>query len=143
MQAFLIDTNVLSELMRAQPDKKVFEWFDAHFNAECYVSAVTKAEIFLGIRLLPKGKRQERLTEAAEKMFAQEFVSRCLPFDEKAADLYAQIVAERTRIGKPVSTEDAQIAAIAMAFGLDLVTRNIKDFEGINGLKTMNPWDGN
>jgi len=107
------------------------------------VSAVTKAEIFLGIRLLPKGKRQERLTEAAEKMFAQEFVSRCLPFDEKAADLYAQIVAERTRIGKPVSTEDAQIAAIAMAFGLDLVTRNIKDFEGINGLKTMNPWDGN
>ena len=143
IQAFLIDTNVLAELMRVHPDKRVFQWFDAHSDKNFYVSSITKAEIFLGIALLPKGMRQRRLTEAAEIMFAQDFLSRCLPFDEKAAGIYAEIVAARARLGKPVSTEDAQIAAVAMASNLVLVSRNIKDFEGIEGLETINPWEGN
>ncbi len=68
-RAFLVDTNVLSELMRSQPDQQVVSWFDMHIDAECYTSSITKAEIFLGIALLPEGIRRTRLTAIAEKSF--------------------------------------------------------------------------
>ena len=138
--SFLVDTNVLSELMRSQPDVHVLEWFDAHIDAQCFTSSVTKAEIFLGIALLPEGSRQTQLAKAAVKMFAEDFSDRCLSFDDNSALKYAELVSQRTRAGKPVSTEDAQIAAIALSENLTLLTRNIKDFIGIDGLKLANPW---
>ncbi len=105
--AFLIDTNVLSELMRAQPDLHVMKWFDQHVDDECYTSSITKAEIFPGISLLHEGARRTRLADAAEKMFSDDFYDRCLPFDHQSAIMYAELVSNRIRKGKPVSTEDA------------------------------------
>ena len=138
---FLIDTSVLSELMRAQPDLQVMKWFDMHGDAACFTSSITKAEIFLGIALLPEGTCRNRFTDAAEKMFSTDFSERCLPFDNLSAINYAILVSQRLRIGKPVSTEDAQIAAIAVTNNLVLVTRDTKNFIEIDGLTLMNPWE--
>lgn len=138
----LLDTNVLSELMRPAPEPRVVQWLDACAEEEVLVSAVTAAEILLGIQLLPKGRRRDGLAELAGRMFEVDFSGRCLPFDADAAVAYAEIVAARTRIGSPISVEDAQIAAIARAGGLSLATRNIKDFSEIEGLRVIDPWSG-
>jgi len=136
----LLDTNVLSELMRQAPDPRVVRWLDSCPGGEVWVSAVTKAEILLGIRLLPRGRRRDGLADLAGRMFEEDFSGRCLPFDAGAAPRYAEIVATRTRLGSPISVEDAQIAAIARAGGLTLATRNVEDFSGIDGLKVIDPW---
>ena len=95
----------------------------------------------MGIALLPEGRRKQLLTDIAEQMFKEEFSKKCLPFDYQAAGKYAAIVSSRSRQGKPITVEDAQIAAIAMAANLELATRNTKDFLGIDGLELINPWE--
>ena len=135
----LLDTNVLSELMRPQPDPTVVAWVDAH-SGEARVSVITQAEISLGVRLLPNGKRREALAAAARQMFEEDFAGRCLPFDAAAAEHFAAIVAERRRLGRPITTRDAQIAAIALANGIPLATRNTSDFKVIPGLVLVEPW---
>jgi predicted nucleic acid-binding protein len=137
---FLLDTNVLSELMRDTVDVGVLDWFAKNTSATLRTSTVTQAEILTGIALLPSGKRRTALALAAEAMFEQDFDGSCLVFDAAAAKNYALIVAARTRLGLPISTEDAQIAAITLANGLTLVTRNAKDFQSIDGLTQVNPW---
>lgn len=139
-QDILLDTKLLSELMRAEPHAGVLAWFERQQAAVLYTTAITRAEILLGIALLPAGKRQESLAAAAELMFEKDFVQRCLPFDQTAAAEYALLVAARIRSGRPISTEDGQIAAIALSHGMRLATRNGKDFEGIAGLVVLNPW---
>jgi predicted nucleic acid-binding protein len=139
----LLDTNVLSELMRADPNPEVVQWLDRRPDSEIWICSVTVAEIRLGISLLPQGKRSRILLATAEQVFQEDFSERCLPFDCEAAVHYARIVAERKQQGLPVSVEDAQIAAVAMTGGLMLATRNIKDFAGIDGLQVVNPWEGN
>lgn len=141
MESLLLDTNVLSELMRSQPDQAVMDWFAEHTDSIFYVSAITQAEIMLGISLLPAGKRRDALAAAAEGMFSQDFAGRCLPFDATGAGIYAAIVSERRKAGQAISTEDALIAAIALAHGYSLATRNTKDFLNINGLTLQNPWE--
>ncbi len=136
----LLDTNVLSEFMRPRPAPQVVAWLDAQAAHALHVSAVAQAEIELGLALMPAGKRQAGLAAAAQAMFDEDFAGRCLPFDAAAATHYARIVAARTRMGRPVSVEDAQIAAIALAQGLRLATRNTADFEGIEGLRVIDPW---
>jgi predicted nucleic acid-binding protein len=136
----LLGTNVISEMMRPAPEPGVVAWLNAYDELDVWISSITVAEIFLGIALLPAGKRKSSLIEITDQMFLQDFHERCLPFDQSAAAKYAAIVAERKRNGSPISVEDAQIAAIAIAGGLTLATRNIKDFAGIQGLKTINPW---
>lgn len=136
----LLDTNVLSELMRPHPDANVLKWFDHQPAAGLWISAITRAEIELGIALLPSGKRRQALVDAADAMFGEDFKGRCLPFDEQAAGHYAVIVGQRTLLGKPITVEDAQIAAIAISNELTLVTRNVKDFVGIEDLVIVNPW---
>ncbi|TCS98720.1 hypothetical protein EDC36_104144 [Tepidimonas ignava] len=136
----LLDTNVLSEFMRPQPAEAVVAWLDRLPADQVWISAISVAEIQLGLALIPAGKRQAALALAAQAMFAEDFAGRCLPFDERAALHYAAIVAQRTRAGRPISTEDAQIAAIALAHGLTLATRNVSDFAGIDGLAVINPW---
>jgi hypothetical protein len=136
----LLDTNVLSEFMRPQPAASVVSWLDEQPAGEVYTSAISRAEIELGLMLMPPGKRQEALSQAAWAMFDEDFAGRCLPFDEDAARHYAAIVSARTRAGRPISVEDAQIAAIALAHRMPLATRNTTDFELIDGLEVVNPW---
>jgi predicted nucleic acid-binding protein len=107
---------------------------------DLFVCAVTKAEIEVGIGLLPDDKRKRALAAVAEETFA-EFPQPCLPFGEAAASAYARVIVERTRAGAPVSVEDAQIAAIALVHGLTLATRNIGDFRSIPGLRIIDPWE--
>ncbi len=137
---FLLDTNVLSELMRERPDVCVLNWFAQNTQSAMQTSTITQAEILTGIALLPAGKRRTALAVAAEQMFEHDFAKRCLAFDGAAAKNYALILAARARQGQPISTEDAQIAAIALASGFVVVTRNTKDFENIDGLAMTNPW---
>lgn len=137
----LVDTNVLSELMRPALEPKVLRWLDSQLESDIWINAVTVAEIQLSIALLPQGKRKTLLAELAEAMFQEDFCDSVLPFDFSAATEYASIVATRTRAGRPISVEDAQIAAIARTSGLKLATRNTRDFSAIKGLALVNPWD--
>jgi len=137
----LLDTNVLSELMRPAPSPVVVAWVDAQPAQDLWVSSVTEGEILLGLARMPAGKRQQALTESARQMFDQDLAERSLPFDRGAARQYAQIVARRSARGRPITVEDAQIAGIALAAGMHLATRNMRDFEGIEGLTLINPWD--
>jgi hypothetical protein len=136
----LLDTNVLSEFMRPRPSASVVSWLDEQPAGTVYTSAISRAEIELGLMLMPPGKRQEALSQAARAMFDEDFAGRCLPFDEDAARHYARIVSARTRAGRPISVEDAQIAAVALTHGMPLATRNTPDFELIDGLEVVNPW---
>jgi predicted nucleic acid-binding protein len=137
---YLLDTNVLSELMRAAPSPALLAWMDAQAGQDLFICAITRAEIELGIALLPQGKRRTALAVQAQAMFDEDFAGRCLPFDAPCAPLYAELVASRTRQGLPISVEDAQIAAISLAHQKRLVTRNTSDFLQVNGLALINPW---
>ena len=136
----ILDTNVLSELMRASPAENVVRWIASQPESGFYITSVTQAEILHGILLMPSGKRRTAVQAAAESMFAVEFDGRILAFDSAAARPYASIAAERRRAGRPISQFDAQIAAIAHAARATVATRNIDDFEGC-GVNVVNPWD--
>ena len=135
----LLDTNVLSELLRAQPDSRVLEWIGAQPANSLFVSAVTQAEMLLGARLLPAGKRRQQLEHALEAMFREDFAERSIAFDSACAVHFANVVATRRRSGAPISQFDGQIAAIALVHRLSLATRNVADFAGC-GLAVTNPW---
>lgn len=136
----LLDTNILSELMRIRPDPLVVRWVDARPVESLWVSAITQAEIRLGLALLPDGKRKQLLMTAADAMFRDDFAGRCLSFDANAAEHYSEIISHRRSEGRPISVEDAQIAAIARTNELPLATRNVKDFIGIVELEVIDPW---
>ena len=136
----VLDTNVLSELMRSEPDAAVFAWVAAQPRAALYTTSVSKAEILYGIAVLPEGRRRQALAAAADAMFADDFEDRVLPFDEAAAVCYAGIVAARRREGRPIEAFDAQIAATALVAGAGLATRDTGDFAGC-GLTVINPWE--
>ena len=136
----LLDTNVLSELLRARPEPAVLAWFAVQAPDSLVVSAVTQAEMLLGARLLPAGQRRQQLQQALEAMFREDFSGRVLPFDTAAAADYADVVHARRDAGRPISQFDAQIAAIALCRGAGLATRNVADFEGC-GLVVDNPWN--
>ena len=140
MESILLDTNVVSELMRSHPEQAVMDWFARRTGDVFYVSAITQAEIMLGISLLPAGKRRDALASAADGMFTQEFAGRGLPFDATGVTIYAAIVSGVCRAGQAIATEDALIAAIALAHGYPLATRNTNDFLHISGLTLYNPW---
>lgn len=137
----LLDTNVLSELMRPRPEPRVLAWFSAQGRQTRFlVSAITQAEILLGVALLPAGRKRSALAEVARAMFEQDFHAMNLAFDEHVAPAYADIVALRSRKGRPISVEDAQIAAIASHHRLPLATHNVKDFDHVPGLTVIDPW---
>jgi toxin FitB len=136
----LLDTNVLSELLRSRPDSTVLAWMASQPTNALFVSAVTQAEMMLGARLLPAGMRRQQLQQALEAMFREDFAGRILPFDSSCTAHYAEVVAIRRRAGRPMSQFDAQIAAIALSHRLGLATRNVPDFEDC-GVKLTNPWD--
>jgi predicted nucleic acid-binding protein len=135
----VLDTNVLSELMKPAPELTVVKWLDAQLDSQVFLPTITKAEIELGIALLPNGKRKDTFTRLAGALF-EEFRDRILPFDAGAASCYANLVATARKAGRIISVEDAQIAAITQANRLTLATRNTKDFEFIPDLLLINPW---
>ncbi len=137
--SLLLDTNVLSEILRSTPEPAVLAWFSAQREDQLFVSAVTQAEMLLGARLLPEGRRRQRLEEALRGLFDVDFAGRVLAFDGAAVAHYVEIVATRRRAGRPISQFDAQIAAIGRRHGLPLATRNVRDFEGC-GLRVLDPW---
>lgn len=136
----LLDTNVLSELMRRAPAEPVVKWVAGQPAPNLYTTSITQAEILHGIHLLPAGKRRTSLEGAAEEMFREEFGDRILPFGTDAAEPYARIAAERRRAGRPISHFDAQIAAIARCNRAAIATRNAADFD-LCGVKVVNPWE--
>ena len=135
----LLDTNVLSELMRPAPDPAVERWFAAQPDASLFISAITEAELQYGAALLPSGKRRSALTAEIDAMLEEDFNGRILPFDRSAAQAFAVIAADRRQAGRPISQADAQIAAIARSRGAALATRNVSDFDGC-GVEVINPW---
>jgi len=135
----VLDTNVISELMRRTPTAAVVRWVDARPIGRLYTTAITQAEIFHGILLLPRGKRRDAIGVAATQMFEADFVGRVLPFAGDAARAYADIAASRRRSGRPISAFDAQIAAIARSTGAQLATRNVDDFADC-GIDVVDPW---
>ena len=137
----VIDSNVVSELMRAEPSAEVLDWMDDRQPRELYVTAVTEAEVRTGIALLPEGRRRRGLAEACERAFGSLFAGRVLPFDSDAARAYAEIAAVRRVLGRPVSFADGQIAAIARSRRMAVATRNIRDFQDM-GIGVLDPWDG-
>ncbi len=136
----MIDTNIVSELMRAEPSAEVLSWMDEQTPRELFVTAVTEAEVRTGMALLPEGRRRRGLAEACERAFGSLFAGRVLPFDSDAARTYAEIAAARRVLGRPVSQADCQIAAIARSRGMAVATRNVRDF-GDMGIDIFNPWD--
>ncbi len=135
----LLDTNVLSELMKAAPAASVSEWVATQPASRLYITAITQAEILYGIWLLPKGRRRERIAMAAGAMFDEDFSQRILAFNSAAATAYAEIAFVRRKVGRPISQFDAQIASIARSTGAALATRNVDDFEGCE-IELINPW---
>lgn len=136
----LLDTNVVSELMRTEPARIVLDWFGQHDSADLFISAVTEAELRSGVAILPEGQRRDRLQLALDAMIEQDFQTRVLPFDSPAAKAYAEIAALRRAAGRPIAEADCQIAAIARAMGAPVATRNVKDFDGC-GIRLINPWN--
>ena len=135
----LLDTNVISELMRAEPAQTVLDWFGKHDAADLCISAVTEAELRTGVAILPEGQRRDRLQAAIDAMIDLDFQARILPFDSPAAKAYAEIAAQRRAAGRPIAEADCQIAAIARATDAPIATRNVKDFDGC-GVRVINPW---
>ena len=135
----LLDTNVLSEWMRPRPEPAVIAWLDQQPEAALFMPAIAKAEIESGIVMLPEGKRKRSLAVAAQLIF-DAFSDRCLPLDCAATAHYAQILLRSKMFGRPVSVEDAQIAAIAVANDLVLTTRNVSDFDFLDNLGLKDPW---
>lgn len=134
------DTNVLSELMRPEPDPTVLSWVDGVPGNEFFSTAITVAEIQYGVARLPDGRRRESLADVVTRVFAS-FENRILAFDTAAAVRYGRLVAERDRAGQPITMADGQIAAICLVRGADLATRDVDGFDG-TGVVVHDPWQG-
>jgi toxin FitB len=135
----VIDTNVLSELMRPAPEAQVLRWVETRRASELFVTSITQAEILVGIELLAKGRRRSVLEAAVEATFEQNFAGRLLPFDTDAARAFPMIAAARRLKGRPITQFDAQIAAVARSRGAAVATRNTAGFEHC-GIVVLNPW---
>ena len=135
----VLDTNVVSELMRNRPQLEVLAWLDRQLVSALFITAITEAELRYGVAILPSGHRRERLAAEIETTLREDFAGRILSFDSAAARAYAVIAAARRAVGRPISQADCQIAAIARSRGVSVATRDVADFAGC-GIKVVNPW---
>jgi len=136
----ILDTNVLSEFMRAVPHPVVMSWSSQQISSEIFVTTITQAEMYYGLALLPMGKRRSDMERAVQQMFEQDFSGRILTFDSASVLEYAKLASFRRQIGKPIAQADAQIAAIARSQNAVLATRNVADFCDCQ-LTLVNPWE--
>lgn len=135
----LLDTNVVSEPLRHAPEARVIEWIDAQPLETLYLSAMTVAELRAGVALLPTGKRRVALHESLEKSVLPMFAGRVLPFDLACTNAYAELMAKVRKAGSSIETADACIAAIALANGFTVATRDTSPFQAAS-LDVINPW---
>jgi len=137
----ILDTNVVSELMRPSADARVLHWFSNQAAEDLHITVVTMAGILYGVEIIATPRRRDAVRAGAEKMFETVFADRILTYEDRAARAFSQIASSRRRQGKPISESDAQIAAITRAHGATLATRNPYVFEGC-GVRLTNPWEG-
>lgn len=135
----LLDSNVVSELIRKARDPAVATWVAGWPLEDLFFSAVGEAELRYGAEILPPGRRRQALLADIEGMLRDAFGDRVLPFDRGAAREYAAIAAARRSVGRPVAPADCQIAAIARSRGMKVATRNVRNFDDI-GVDIVNPW---
>lgn len=136
----LLDTNVISEVMKPEPDVNLVEWLNATASSSLFVSSVTIAEVHFGLELLPDGGRRIDLESRFARLLSQGFESRILSFDAAAALIYGTLMAHRRSAGKPLASLDGQIASIARAHGFAVATRNTSHFTDC-GVELVNPFD--
>lgn len=137
----LLDTKVVSEPLRPEPNVRVINWLDAQLLETLYLSAMTVAELRAGVALMPAGQRRDKLNGYLEKSVLPPFAGRVLAFDLACTNAYAQVLATARRAGSGIGTADALIAAVAAANGLIVATRDTSPFEAA-GLIVINPWEG-
>ena len=137
----ILDTNVVSELMRPEPALQVARWVRDRDRRELRTTTITLAEVRYGIARLPDGRRKQVLLAAADDIFTA-FEDQVLPVDTAAAENYAVIASSRERAGKPIASFDALIAAVCRSRGAALATRNVSDFDG-TGIEIIDPWGAN
>jgi toxin FitB len=135
----ILDTNVISELMRVAPDPVVVDWLDRQPPESICITAVTLFESRLALALMPAGRRQRLLQAAFDRLLADDLGNRVLAFDAEAAVHAAALSAARQRAGRPVDVRDTQIAGIAQSRRATLATRNVRYFEGLK-TAVLNPW---
>jgi toxin FitB len=135
----ILDTNVLSALMRTRPETAVVEWLDRQPADSVWVTSITVFEARFGLALLPKGKRRSSLEQTFDRMLAEDLSSRVLTLDEVAATTAAQLAAERQRAGRVVDLRDTLIAGMAQARRATIATRNTRHFDGLD-VPVVNPW---
>ncbi len=138
--SFLLDTNVISEWVKPQPDRNVVSWLAEADEDRVFVSVISFAEIRRGIELMPTGRRRERLGQWLAEELPLRFEDRILAIDPQVADTWGVVMARSQKVGLTLGSMDAFVAATATAHGLTLVTRNVKDFEHI-GVSLLNPWE--
>lgn len=136
----VLDTNLVSELMRPRPNEHVIAWLDAQKADTMWLTSVNVAELLFGIARIPNGARKRGFEEVARRMIEEDFAGRVLSFDLEAAAIYASLAAKRESAGQAMSLADGQIAAICLAHDASLATRNGRHFAGL-GLEVLNPWD--
>ena len=124
----ILDTNVVSEIMRPAPERRVMDWLDLQNMATVYLTAISEAELRYGIAIMPDGKRKDFMAAIMAAIILEEFDGRILAFASEAAKAYATIRSQRRATGRPIEEFDAQIAAIAAIHGAEIATRNVRDF---------------
>lgn len=136
----ILDTNVLSELMRRDPDPAVLGWLDQQASQSVWITTITLFESRLGLALLPDGQTRQALEAAFAQLLAIDLENRVLPFDTEAAVQAALLAAQRQRAGRPVHIRDTQIAGIAQARRATIATRNLRHFDSLT-VAVVNPWE--
>jgi len=136
----VLDTNVLSELIRPQPQACVVDWLRQQTRATVFTTVITRAELFYGAFLLPEGRRKSEKIREIEAIFDEDMRAKVLSFDGVACMLYAHIASMRRKAGRTVGPFDTMIAAITQTHGATLATRNTKDFDDC-GIRLVNPWE--
>ncbi len=136
----LLDTNVLSELLKPAPNQAILAWLDAQPRSQLFTTSITRAEILYGVALLPRGSRREKLRKAAAAIFDEDLEDKVLSFDAAAADHCADLAARRKQADKPIGQLDAMIVGIAQAHQARLATRNIRTFVDCE-IQLVDPWN--
>ena len=137
----ILDTNVLSELMRKKPSSAVVEWLDAQAAEAVFITSITLFESRYGLAVLPDGSNKTRLRQRLDSVISDDLEHRVLTFDSQAADCAAKLATERKRLGQPVDIRDTFIAGIAIANGAMLATRNVRHFAALP-VSVVDPWAG-
>jgi predicted nucleic acid-binding protein len=135
----ILDTNVISELLRPAPEPRVEHWLSAQDGLSIYLTSISEAELRYGLAIMEVGKRRAALVDAVDRILREDLAGRILPFDSDAAQSYATIAAARRAAGRPIAHADCQIASIAHARGVTVATRNTPDFDGCQ-IDLINPW---